>query len=374
MRSRDDDRGSRGRDDRDSGRGGRGRGGDRPRFSYQARSADEVTKRAESGGNHYDVYLKDVVKMFKANDKDNTIRILPPTWDQPKHYGLDIWVHYGVGPDRQTYLCLHKMKGEPCPICEEQQQMQRAGEEDLAKELKATRRVLVYLIDRDHEKEGVQAWAMPQGLDADITKVSVDKRTQEVLPLDHPDEGYDVNFEKNGQQQRTKYEGVALARRESSLGDDTWLDFAVDHPLPDQLVYYPYAHIAAAFGGKSATGGASRDDRPSPDRERGRDSSRSRDSDEREDRGRGGREERSSRGREEPELTWESVHEMTGRELDALVESKQLDIKADDAEDDEELADWICEDLNLRKAAKHSSRGDSGGDSARDRMRRSRGD
>lgn len=133
--SRDDDRGSRrssrdeeprrrssrdeepetrrrGRDDDD--RGGRSSGRSSG-FRYEGRSKADVDKRSSQGANEFDKYLVDAVKMFKPNDKDNTIRILPPTWEKPKHYGLDIWVHYGVGPDRQTYLCLHKMKSEKCP-------------------------------------------------------------------------------------------------------------------------------------------------------------------------------------------------------------------------------------------------------------------
>lgn len=345
---------------RDSGRGGRsdsGRSGSR--FVYRERSAEDTKKRAESGGSLYDVYVKDSIKTWKPADGDNTIRILPPTWDDPKHYGVDIWVHYGVGPDRQTYLCLHKMKGEPCPLCEEHQKAVRDGDEEYARELRPTRRVLVYLIDRDHEKEGVQAYAMPQSMDTNILQVSVDKRSGEVLSIDHPEAGYDISFEKKGTKDRTKYEGIQVARRESDLGREEWLDFAVDNPLPDQLIYYEYDHILAAFGGSTKQ----RDSRPG-----------SRDKDDEPPT-------RSSRHREperqapkEPELTWESVHAMTGAELEDLVAEEKLDINVNEPESDDELADWICEDLKLKKAeSRRESSRDSGGSSTRERLMRMRG-
>lgn len=375
-RDRDDSRSSRGRgDDREErgGRGGRDRDDDRSSrssrggrsgFVYHKRSADDVKKRAEhGGGSDFDVYFNRDIKMYKPKDGDNTIRILPPTWEGAEHYGLDVFVHYGVGPDRQTYLCLHKMKGEPCPICEERQRAQRSGDEEYAKELEPKRRVVVYLIDRDAEKEGVQAYAMPQGTDQDIVKISVDKRTGEVFGIDNPDEGFDVMFERTGTGIKTRYEGIQLARRESSLGNDDWLQFAVDNPIPDQLVYYSYDRIAQEFGGSG-------EHRESRDRDDRSDSKSKQRDDEPRQRGR-------SRDADEPELTWDGVHAMTSRELDDLVEAKRLDIKPNDANDDEELADWICEDLGIKKEtprrtrvqAEEPDKGD-----VKDRFRRMRGD
>lgn len=324
----------------DSGRGGRDRD-ERPKFSYQSRNAADVKKRAEGDDGKYDVYIDSSVKTFKVNDGDNTLRLLPPTWDNPTHYGLDVYIHYGIGPDRQSYLCLHKMKDEACPICEERAKAVRDGDEAYAKELNATKRVLVYMIDRDAEKEGVQAWAMPSTLDRDIVKVSVDKRSGEVLPLDHPEEGYDVMFEKKGAQMRTEYLGVQLARRSSDIGDDKWLDFAVEHPLPTMLKYYSYENILSAFGGGGSSGGGKEKAPDRTDRDSG-------------SRGGSSREEpqRSRAGESSDELTFESVHAMTGTELEDLIASERLKIKPNDAESDEELAGWICEDLKLEKKSR----------------------
>lgn len=420
-RGRDDDRGSNrgreeergsnrrgGRDD-DGERGGRGSSRGSSSFQYRGRDDSDVRRRSSQGANDFDKFLKDNIKMWKCNDGDNRIRILPPTWDAAKHFGLDVYVHYGVGPDRQSYLCLQKMKGEPDPIAEEREIARRDEDEKYAKELEAKHRVLVYLIDRDNEKEGVQAWAMPSGLDRDIVKISIDKSSGEVLPIDHPDEGYDVTFEKNGKGINTKYEGVSIARRSSPLGRSEWLDFAVDNPLPDQLNFFDYDHIAKVFngGGGSSSGSSrsssreesssrhpsSRDDEDRHDRagrdSRGSSSSGSsrggRASEDDDNHGssrggsRGGREETSGRGgsRASEEPTWDSIHAMTGDELEDLIDQEKLDIDPREAKNDEDLADWICEEMKIKKveapARRRVSNDDDGEGSGASRLRSMRG-
>lgn len=369
---RDDDRGGRrGRDEDD--RGGR-RGG---RFEYRQRDASSARKRAESSGKDFDRYLQDVADAYAVNDGDNVVRILPPTWDDAEHYGHDIYVHYEIGPDKGTYLCLNKMKGEKCPICEERKRAQNEGDEEYAKKLEPKKRVLVYVIDRNKEKEGIKVWAMPWTLDRDIVKVSVDKRTGEVLPIDHPDDGYDVMFERTGKGPRTEYVGVSIDRKSSSLDNDKALDFAQEHPLPTLLKFYSYEHIASVFGGGSPAAGGrdrGRDDDHEDDR-RGAGSSRSgRGGRDRDDRGAGRRgadddrrDQRSSA--QEDEHTWESIHEMNYDELCDLVDSQKLDIDPDKAKTDEDLADWICEEMKIDQPRKRS-RDDDDDDGRSDARRR----
>lgn len=384
-RGDDDSRGSRrGRDENDD-RGGSRRSGSSSGYEYKARSRESVDQRAANTGD-FDSILKRHIKAWKPRDGENRIRILPPTWKPTNHFGLDIYVHYGVGADRQSYLCLHKMKSEPDPINEEREAFVRTmdseseKDKDYLRELSATKRVLIYLIDRNDEKAGVQAWAMPKGMDTDIVKISVDRDTGEVLPIDSPRDGYDVLFERTGKGKNTKYEGVSIARRSSPLGKDEWLDFAVDNPLPDQLQYFDYDHIARAFGGKASKrhdedgredrdqrgSGRDRDDdsrnRRVSDSEDGRGSSRDRDRDEERDfDGRRGRDRDSGRGSsrdksdDAPELTWESVHDMTKSELRDLVDDRRLKIDPADAKDAEDLADMICEELEIKKRRARAS-------------------
>ena len=332
------------------GRGGReestrgGRGGSKRDFVYHKPSKEEATKRSEQkGGAEFDSMFVDGTKVFKVNDGDNLIRIVPATWEDPKHFGLDIFVHWSVGPDKESYLCLKEMKGEPCPLCEERARAIKNGEDDYAKELAPKKRVLIYLIDRDHEKEGVQAWSMPWGVDRDINSLIVD-RSGEVLCIDDPDNGYDIEFKKKGTGIKTEYIGLQIARRESDIGDDEWLEFAQDNPLPSILKYFSYDHISDAFGGVSTKSKKDDDDFEGQDK-------KLRDKEMESSRGSRGSSKSSS-----DELTWDGVHGMTYDELVSIIDSEKLDMKPEDSKDDEELADWVCEDLKISKRAARTER------------------
>jgi hypothetical protein len=387
-RDRDDSRRSetRGRDrddnrDRDRDRDDRGRGRDRDRddrserggstsYQYRARSVEETEERGAMGNQDYDKLLKPPHRSYKVRDGDNRIRIAPPTWEGAKHYGLDVWVHYNVGPDRASYLCPNKHGDGNCPICAERAAIRSDSDADekYVKELEPKRRVLVYLVDREAERDGLQPWFMPQSLDKDIVKVSVDKDTREVLPIDHPEDGYDIIFEKSGSKLTTKYDGVQIARRSSPLGKRAWMEDAMDKPLPELLQVYPSEHIEKVFAGR----GAQRDTRGRDrDRDDDRDRSRSRDRDDeprgrdrdREERGRdrdSGRDrddEPRSRSRDrDDEPTYKSVQAMTRTELEDLIELKRLPIKPREAKDDEDLANWVCEEMKLEKPREREDR------------------
>jgi hypothetical protein len=350
-------------------------------------------------GKEFDRIVADHIKQWTPKDGVNIIRILPPTWPKPTHFGVDIYAHYRIGPDNQTYLDLSKMQDKPDPIAEERAEALRSGDEEYAKELESKRRCGVYIIDRDNEKEGVQFWAMPWTIDADLNKLCVDKRNGEVLNIDDPEEGYDIEFEKTGKGISTKYQGLAIARRSSPLGSNKWLDFAVENPIPDQLVYFDYDHIAKAFGGGGSNKGRSsdreerderNDDRGSnsrrsfrEDRDEGREGGRSssgRGSDravssrgsrgadnesdqENDERGMRRNREEDSRSRresrrDEPVHTWESIHDMTIEELESLCESEEAlqDVNPAKADGRADLADWICEELKIKKSASGGGR------------------
>lgn len=371
-RGRDDRGGRDSRDDRGSydigreERGGRDAGRDTGRstgrgssgFSYQRRDPTEAKKRAERSSKDWDVYLRDDVKMFKPRDGDNTIRILPATWEGPRdHYGIDIYVHYSIGPDEQTYLCLEKHGKGDCPICTERVRAKKDHEsEDYIKDLEPTRRSLFWMIDRDDERAGVQAWPSPATFDQNVVKVSIDRRTGDVLPIDDPEQGFDIEFNKTGKGIGTKYNGIAIARRDSPLGKAEWLDYAIENPLPSILEFQTAEHIEKTLGGGGAhTTRSDRDSRDAGggDREQGRGrDDRGSDLDTRDSGRDRGRDDRGGdRGRrDEPEITWEVVHAMTTTELDALCESRPdlKHINPNKADTDEILADWICEDLKLR--------------------------
>lgn len=318
------------------------------KFKYQGRTEETVNKRIADRGGDYDQYLK--VDPIKVGEGENTFRILPPTWDTKGEWGdnwaIDAYLHWDVGADKGTYLCLLKMKNEPCPICE---MVADLDDPDLVKRLKAKRSLFAYIIDRKHEKEGPQIWRLGKQLEGNLQFRSKDRKTGAVLAIDHPERGYDILFTRVGTDEKTKYINEEVDRDSSFLNEDQkkeekWLDYITDHPLPEQLNYYPYEHLAAVCKGRKSKK-TSDDDQPSRSRRRSepeeeedtRGSRRSRASakDEEEDRPARRRsepeEESPRRRRSEPDPEEESPRSRRGADEDEK-ESPRRDRSADDDE------------------------------------------
>ena len=225
-------------------------------FAYKPPSAEELKERAQRRGSR-DSFFAQHVNFFTPKVGPNILRILPPPAskrDEWRSYGVELFIHYGIGTDEAGYLCLDKMKGEPCPICEERTRAKAAGEDEYAAQLRPNTRVSVYIIDRDQEGKGPLVWNMPQSLDADICGLAVNKKTGEIYAVDDPEAGFDISFNREGQGMITKYKAVQIDRERSPLSEDPasaakWLEYVVTNPLDDQMIFYTYDHIKAAFAG-----------------------------------------------------------------------------------------------------------------------------
>lgn len=228
-------------------------------FRYQKRSAEDVKQRADAKGGNFDSIFKPKYKVMKVRDGKNLIRVMPPTWDNAKHYGYDIWVNYSIGVDNQSYLSLSKMKAAADPIAEARREAERAGDKELAKSLQPRQRILMWVIDRQDEDEGPQLFSAPFTVDKAFAALSFDEDTKEVIYIDDPAEGCDVRFYKEGQGLKTDYPPEKMRiLKPSPLSSDKgqmreWLEFIQQNPVPDVLNYYSYDQIATAFDGRAAS-------------------------------------------------------------------------------------------------------------------------
>lgn len=327
-------------------------------FVYHRPSADDVKKRATSRGGNRDSFVIDAIQMFTPGDKLNKVRYLPQTWsDEPVHYGMDIYVHYGIGPDNSAYLCPYKMKGEPCPICEAKKQAYNEGDEETAKQLEPTYRVLSFMINRAKESEGPKLWAAPWTVDSNICAVSVDEDTNEVIYIDDPKTGYDAFFTRDGTGRNTKYSGEKIARKPSPLHADPdllekWLQFVVDHPIPECLVYHDYDYIAKAFAGGLTPSKKEKDEVETKETSKsGKKETKAikPDPELKEEEKEVVDEKGTASAEEAPELTWESVHEMDRDTLVEILESEKVSEEEYNTMSDEEIADAICTMYEIEK-------------------------
>lgn len=232
-------------------------------FNYRPRAPEAASARLDryQKGNR-DSYLQPQVDLFTPKEGDNWIRILPPTWENADHYAYELFVHYEVGPDNNTYLCLERMLNEQCPLCEELRKAKLAGEESYARALECGTRLGAWVLDRENENKGVLAWLYSPTIDREILMQSRDRRTGEVLQIDHPAQGFDVEFTRKGKGMTTKYTGIKLARQPSEVPESA-LQFITDTPFPNVLVFHDAAHIEVAFAG--APPPPARDEAPPPD-------------------------------------------------------------------------------------------------------------
>ncbi|MCI0565364.1 MAG: hypothetical protein MN733_43420, partial [Nitrososphaera sp.] len=211
-------------------------------FVYKPPRAEKVKERSEQRGGRFDSPIMQQFESFRP-EGDNLIRILPATWDDADYWALEVWVHQFIN-EQGSYMCLQKMKQKPCPICKEAKRCKDAGEQEEGKALEATKRALVWVIDRDDEADPpIPRWyLMPWTLDRDLSVLAQNKRVGKLLFVDHPDEGYDISFKKDGKGVQTRYIGIAIEREKSPINDDQKvqdeiMDFITENPLPSILEY-----------------------------------------------------------------------------------------------------------------------------------------
>lgn len=225
-------------------------------FKYKAPSADAMKRRSEQTGGRFDSPFMDGFDVFKAKGGENAIRILPPTWDEHEHYGLDVWLHRWIGADNSNYLCLQKMKGKSCPICHAAKEAKDAGEVDEAKKLQPAHVVLCWILDRNEDDNNPILYPMSWTIDRDIAALCHNKKTGKILLVDHPDEGYDITFRRNGEGLKTRYSAFAIERDASPISEDeetqnSVLEFITENPLPSVLKYYDAKYLENVLAGST---------------------------------------------------------------------------------------------------------------------------
>lgn len=225
-------------------------------FHYKERDPDAIKRRAEQKGGRYDSIFKSNLDSFRFKEGDNALRFLPPTWTDPEpdHYGYDIWVHRNVGADNSTYLCLNKMKGKSCPVCNAVKEARDSGEEDDAKALQASKRIVAWVVDRDADTPRPLLIDMSWTMDRDIAALCYDKRKGTSLQIDNDNMGYDVTVRRQGKGLNTRYFGMVIDREPSPISEDEEvqaeiLEYIAANPIPDTLNFFDVKYLERQLSG-----------------------------------------------------------------------------------------------------------------------------
>jgi hypothetical protein len=234
-------------------------------YNYQPPSYEEAQKIVEQASRQFDNFIKqEIPKPFKARVGDNVIRILPPTWENARHFAYEVKLHRNIGMNSRgfgsTYLCPKCNDLSPyseCPVCEEVELLNRRGSnKDLINKIRLSTSNICYIIDREDEKAGVQPWIISQTRNAEIVAQATNKKNHRYINIVHPIEGRDLEFKRIGSGLDTEYKGFKIEWEPSPLSEnadlmDKWLDYIEEHPIPDILQFYSPEHIAEKFHGKS---------------------------------------------------------------------------------------------------------------------------
>lgn len=228
------------------------------KFKARSLSGSRLKQRASDSGSMFDQLIKGDYPTFSATEGAHRIRLLPGTFDEDAYWGYITFVHYQVGPDQGQYLCPERMNtGEACPICRERHQ--DGLDDETERQLRPTKRIAAWVIDRHAEKDGPKIWMMPQTVDKDIADRCIDKMTSEIIDIVDPEQGYDVEFTREGSSINTRYIGINIARRDSPITSDDeqlekWLNFIEENPLSEVFNYYSAEHIERVFHGVPSGG------------------------------------------------------------------------------------------------------------------------
>lgn len=197
-------------------------------------------------GNH----TVDVIP-YLAGDKDPNCQLGDPT------YVLAIWVHFNVGPQNDSYICMAKNYNKPCAVCDFiREGMKRGLPKSELDKLKVKERALYYVICYDNteeERKGLQIWNAPHfKMQRYLNELSKVPERQGVKVGGHisftdPDEGKTVCFKIVGEKESTDYIAHRFLDRDYVIPDNI-LELASNNPI-DKLIHIPtFEEVSASIG------------------------------------------------------------------------------------------------------------------------------
>lgn len=190
------------------------------------------------------------ITQYKGQPGSNFMRVIDLHFSQyakekKPFYGKAIYVHNHVGADDRTFICMKKMYGLPCAVCELSDKLKAANSDDARiKELWPSSRYLFFVFDTRSaltERKGLQWYDAPVAIKDGIVSLSTDPRTQRTIDISSRDEGMDVVFDRVGSGINTKYMAFRLIPGEKP--PESWYENAPDD-FEEFLLKPEYSEVA----------------------------------------------------------------------------------------------------------------------------------
>lgn len=225
----------------------------------------EATKRRgqRSGGNWESPFLPQFA-VYRPKPGPNAVRILPPTWANAEHYGLEVYVHKRIGAIASDYMCPKKtlINGKPiskkCPVCAMSDALYATGDKQDKEEAykwSGREHYVYWVMNRDAEKgddEDPQIYIVSRKADTQIAAAAT-QRSGKIIKVSHPELGQDLIIHRQGQvgDRNTTYsysfdpltfdEESGKVQRQYIAVDEQRaqevLDYIAEHPLDTVLKF-----------------------------------------------------------------------------------------------------------------------------------------
>lgn len=308
-------------------------------FSFKGRvGADNKKERSGGGGGGTAKYLslpKDLqLLMFDDTVKKVEIDILPYIVTDKNHpdkdaqyeiaiegspwYKRPIRVHKDVGAKRERHICLASL-GKKCPICEIQKELFDQNKKEEAVALYPQDRVLYLVIPRNSKKhdEVPYIWDMSYKMFQEELKNSIEE-----------DEDYeDFPSLENGKTLEIKFHWDTIGDKGKPFPEVRHIEFLDRDPLDESIMddlpslddvlnILSYKELEAKFLGEDIEDAEEDDDKPKRRENKTAPALRK------------GKFEKEKD--DEDDLTWVDVEEMSIKQLNKLVNDKELDVDTDE--------------------------------------------
>jgi len=182
-----------------------------------------------------------------------------------------LWVHWRVGPEGHSFLCLRKMYGKPCPVCEEFNRLRARNEPwEVLKEFSIPtkpNRWFFYIVDVSDpskiEETGPQVFLCPVTVKDEIYGRMLEKsRTGEILgvkflPTD-PAEARIFKFHRSGTDRGTTYTECEYCDPTTAEGKPEDISHLAEGLPPlEEILYMPtYEEVKEALSLDSSVAGS----------------------------------------------------------------------------------------------------------------------
>jgi len=203
------------------------------RQQMEKRHKESFANRNDSGRFHdfYIPTMKANAKFWKCKEDDHELYIVPyivgsqhPTLKEGEiSFFLDIFVHYKVGANEDSYICVNKtFRKNTCPICKRQNDLRNSVtpvDEKVIKGLNPSHRTLYNVVCLDSSQEeakGIQVWEVSQFLFTQpLEELAHKKRGGGDVPYADFEKGKIISFRRKGPGQfNTEYTAFEFRDRE----------------------------------------------------------------------------------------------------------------------------------------------------------------